>query len=81
LIAPYTAALADLAAARAQQAEVEQSCALLIEVMTIAEKAGMPQRIHRVRKTRAAFLNQWSASLPVRQLDDHLRQLVGAHAR
>jgi hypothetical protein len=75
LVAPYTAALVDLAAAYAQTDEVQRSCELLEEVLTLATRAGMPQRVHRIRRTRQQHLKRWAGAAPVRHLDERLRQL------
>lgn len=72
LVAPYSAAVADLAAAYAQDGEVERSCELLEQVLTLAIEAGMPQRVNRVRRTRRQHLQRWGGASSVRRLDERL---------
>lgn len=69
---PYTGALTDLGAAHALQGEMERSCDILRTVLEISSAHGLPQRLHRVTRTRDKYLARWSDARPVRELDDRL---------
>lgn len=75
MVAPYSAALADLASACAQQDDTDRACDLLNQVLDIAQHAGMPQRVHRVRRTRLDYLARQQDTWPVRMLDERLARL------
>ena len=69
---PFTGAMTDLGAAYALQHEPERSCELLMEALKVASASGLPQRVHRVRRTRDRYLERWSGSRSVRDLTDGL---------
>jgi tetratricopeptide (TPR) repeat protein len=72
LISVRSSVLADLAAAYAQQEEIERACALLLESLDIAERAGLRPYIQRVMSVRRQ-LGHWSGQREVKQLDERLR--------
>ncbi|MBJ7607716.1 MAG: helix-turn-helix transcriptional regulator [Candidatus Dormibacteraeota bacterium] len=69
---PRAAVLADLAAALAQSAEVERSCALLQEAFNTAQAAGVHDGVSRVRHVRRVHLQRWADSSSVQSLDQVL---------
>ena len=68
--------LIGLATARADEAQVDESCALLSEAFGIAQRAGLVERAHRVKGVRLNHLSRWERLPQVRQLDDQLRLAV-----
>jgi len=76
LVGPYTAVLTDLAAAYAQRAEVERASSLLSDVLTIAERARVPERADRVGRIRSLHLARWPDAPAVRHLDAQLQQFA-----
>ena len=58
------------------EAQVDESCALLSEAFGIAQRAGLVERAHRVKGVRLNHLSRWERLPQVRQLDDQLRLAV-----
>jgi transcriptional regulator with XRE-family HTH domain len=65
-----SATLADLAAAYSDRGQIEKSCELLIESLTLAAEGGSEAHLKRIAKVRRSY----PADVPaVRELDDRLR--------
>ncbi len=62
----------DLAAAYAQQGDVDQASALLGDALTVANRAQFPEGVARVRSTRVKYLSEHARTPSVRQLDELL---------
>jgi tetratricopeptide (TPR) repeat protein len=58
-----------LAAAYADQGEVEQACRVLAEALELAKDAGLSERIRRIKGTRRQHLSRWDTAPCVRDLD------------
>jgi transcriptional regulator with XRE-family HTH domain len=72
LIYPRTSVAIDLAAAHAQLRDIEQSCALLCNSLSEAERAGLTVSIERIRGVRARSLEPAAKHPAVRRLDELL---------
>jgi tetratricopeptide (TPR) repeat protein len=75
LLGQRCAVITDLAAAYAQQREVERSCVLLTESLDTAERTGLSELTQRVFGARQ-HLGPWRDAAPVRQLDERLLTVV-----
>ncbi len=62
----------DLAAAYAQQGDVDQASHLLGDALTVANRAQFPEGVQRVRSTRVKYLSEHASTPSVRQLDELL---------
>jgi transcriptional regulator with XRE-family HTH domain len=62
----------ELAEARLRQGEIKETCALLIESLTLAADAGLMNHVRRVRRVRHQ-LSPWHHRADVRHLDERLR--------
>lgn len=62
-----------LAAAYAQQGRIDDSCALFGEALELAVRAGLTERVRRIRGTRRKYLDPWSDCQAVRELDEQIR--------
>ncbi len=62
----------DLAAAYAQQGEVDQASFMLGDALTVANRAQFPEGVARVRSTRVKHLSEHAGTPSVRQLDELL---------
>jgi len=71
LVGQRCAVTTDLAAAYAQQREVDRACELLAESLETAERAGLEELVSRVNGARR-HLDPWPDALPVRHLDERL---------
>jgi transcriptional regulator with XRE-family HTH domain len=71
LIGQRCAVMTDLAAAYARQHEVEHACALLLQSLTVATRAGLSELVLRVHGARR-HLEPWSDQAAVRDLDERL---------
>jgi transcriptional regulator with XRE-family HTH domain len=60
----------DLAAAYAQQGEIERACSLLGEGLSATGEAQFPEGVQRALGVRARQLERWAGSRAVRELDD-----------
>jgi hypothetical protein len=70
------AALTDLAAAHAQQGDVEEACARLAQAAAIVERGDMPERKQRIVGVRHRCLGRWPQHPFVRRLDDRLEAIA-----
>jgi transcriptional regulator with XRE-family HTH domain len=69
------AVMIDLAAAYAQQREIERSCSLLMDSLESAGRNSMGSEVERAVGARN-FLNPWKQTPHVKQLDERLLALV-----
>jgi hypothetical protein len=70
--------LARLAGTHILQGEMEQTCRLSTEAITVAEETGCARAVQRVRELRRE-LDPWSDTKPVKELDEQLT-LAGSWA-
>jgi ATP/maltotriose-dependent transcriptional regulator MalT len=61
-----------LAAADADQGDVERGCRLLMEALHLAKDAGLYERVRRIKGTRRQHFTAWATSDAVRELDAKL---------
>jgi hypothetical protein len=70
--------LTDLAAALAQQGEVEGACSSLGEALELAVGDGQAMRVRRIRGVRERYLSAWASAPAVKGLDERLMAAGGA---
>jgi hydroxymethylglutaryl-CoA reductase len=63
---------ADIAAAAAQQGEMDQACALLMQSLAVAVRAGLRERVKRIAGIRTSYLAPARNEPMVRELDELL---------
>jgi hypothetical protein len=72
-VASRPRALVDLAAAHAQQGEVDHACGLLSDAFELARRAGLGERMGRVVGVRQRLLARHAGEPAVRRLDEQVR--------
>ena len=75
------APLTDLAAAHAQAGDLDRSCEVLSQALTIVSDGCQPERARRIAGVRRQRLSRWDGEALVRRLDEQLALSVAGDTR